>query len=235
MSKTEPQNNKHDGLRAVAADATGFGAAELRMTRDLILRPDQVLLQQGQPDSPYPKPFRYYLTLNGLYLAIIAVLGGFEGALEVLGAQPDLMTGLIEASGKSPDSFRADLDQWYSLTAVPLIALANYPPLHWLFRRWTRDGRIDGQVFTFLSAWTLMGMIPGLAGVVAPSVAWVSATLFLPILFVLIWRMGRGVWWTTRGQLLRRFLLATGVLVLVQIVASPVIMAVAMAGAVFAP
>lgn len=236
MSQTEPRNNKHDGLRAVAADATGFGAAELRMTRDLILRPGQVMRMQDQPDSPYPKPLKYYLTLNGLYLLLIALLGGFEGVLTLLWTSWGLFDRLVDMSGKSLDSFRADLDQWYSLVTVPIIALVNYPPLRWLFRRWSNDRRIEGQVFTFLSGWTLLGMIPGLIGIVAPSLNWIAGICFLPIFLFVFSRMGRDVWWRTRWQFVRRATVALMVIFLVQIlITSPLVMAVSLTGATFGP
>lgn len=220
----------------MAADATGFGAAELRMTRDLIVRPDVVLREQGRPGSPYPKPLRYYLTLNGLYLVVIALVGGFENAFSSYWtAFPEVMGRLVDVSGKSRDSFSADLDQWYSLTAVPIIALVSYPMLSWLLGRWTGARTVPGQTFTFLSAWTLMGMIPGLISLLVPSLSGLSALFILPILVMLILRMGRGVWWTTAGQFVVRLLQAAAVMIALQIVVAPIAIGIALAGAIWAP
>lgn len=228
----QPEQPPRGRLRDVAEDATGFGAAERRMTRDLLLRPDAVLVEQGQPGSPYPKPLRYYLTLTGLYLVLIAVLGGFE---RVLGDQAlMLLQDAVAASGKSQDAFTADLDQWYSLLAVPALALGLYPPLRFLFGRWS-GARPDGQAFVFLSGWTLLAAPLGLIGLVVPSLSWLSSGAWLPILIILMWRMGRGVWWTTRWQLVRRTVVAGVVIAIAQTIAATVAVGLALAGAVYGP
>ena len=232
----EPDQHPRGRLRDVAEDATGFDAAELRMTRDLLVRPHEVVTQAGHLDSPYPKPLRYYLTLTGLYLALIAILGGFESSLASLWtAAPDQMEAFIEMSGKSADSFRADLDQWYSFLVVPAIALANYPVLRFLFRRWTTGSRPGDEAFVFLSGFTLLAMVVGLSTLVIPGLKWLPLVTFLPFLFAVFLRMGRDVWWRTGGQLARRYLAVAVLLWLIQLPTMIVVTGLALAGAIFMP
>lgn len=235
MTQTNPpEEPPRGGLREVAADATGFGAAELRMTRDLVLSPGVVVREQASGDSPYPKPLRYYLTLNGLFLLLLGMLGGFEGRLSVLEARG--LAPFIEASGKSADSFMADLDQWYSILVVPLVALSFYPVLMFLFRRWSlTDRTAKGHAFTFMSGWTLWGLPLAIAAALWPVVGQISLFVGPLIIGTLFFRMGREVWWRTKGQFIRRFLVLIVLVHLAIILAGAASLVLGIMGATFAP
>lgn len=234
---TEPESGRapaRSRLGEVAEDATGFGASELRMTRDLVLHPALVVVAQALPGSPYPKPLRYYLTLNGVFLLLLAMLGGFEGRLGAIPAE--LFEPVMRMSGKSADSLMADLDQWYSILAVPLMALSSYPVLGWLFRRWSiPDPSARGQAFTFMSGWSLWGAPFALLGTVSAAMSTAAAWISVAIVALLFFRMGRGVWWRTAGQLTGRFATLFVLVHLAIIAAGVVALSLAMAGAAWAP
>lgn len=221
-------------LKAIAEDATGFGAGELRMTRDLVLNPRAVAAAQGDPASPYPRSLRYFLTLNGAYLLLVAILGGFQSQFETI-PEP-FIAWAMAAGGKSRDAFLADLDQWYSLAAVPIISLCFYVPLAFLFRRWTRSrAAASGQAFAYVSGWTLYGAVFGLVALFVPAVRVASALIAVLILATLFVRMGKGLWWSSAAQAVWRFVqLLIGML----IAYVPGVIAVAMisvAGAIYGP
>lgn len=232
---TVPENTPPRGrLREAAAEATGFGAPELRMTRDLVLDPHRVLLAQSAPGPDYPRPLRYYLTFNGLYLLVLGLLGGFEGRLGAIA--PDRLAPFVAASGKSLDSFMADMDQWYSVLVVPFVALSFYPVLRLLFRRWSINGRAaTGQTFTFMSGWSLWGAPFGLAAALWPPAATASLWLGPVIVALLFFRMGLGVWWTTTGQFVTRFLILFVLTQVAMILAGLVVLLLATLGATWGP
>lgn len=235
MTESDPRKEPvRKRLGEVAEDATGFGAAELRMTRDLVLDPARVVILQATPQSAYPRPLRYYLTLNALFLLLLGMLGGFEGRLGALPAE--LFEPVVRMSGKSLDGFMADLDQWYSLLAVPLMALSSYPVLGLLFRRWSiHDPGARGQAFTFMSGWSLWGAPFALAGTVSAALGSATAYISFAVVAVLFFRMGREVWWRTPGQLIGRFLILFVLVHLAIIAAGLVAILLAVAGAVWAP
>ena len=227
-------------LREIAEDATGFGVAELRLTSDLILRPRRVIDAYDELGSTagglYPKPFRYYLTLNGLYLLLIALMGGFEQVFSAT-MRPEDVAIAARAAGKSPDEFMADLDQWSSLLMVPVTTLVFVPPIFLLIRRWSPAGdRQDlRQTFIYLSAWTLYGIPLGLVPLVAMDLMyWTTAA------GVLLWVvpyavMGKGRWWRTRRGAVIKGVVLMVVAVLAMIPASLLVGAAAMTGAMLAP
>jgi len=235
MTQRDPQDERGGGrLREVAADATGFGAAELRMTRDLILHPRRVVTEQTAPGSPYPKPLRYYLTFNGLFLLLIGMLGGFEGRLSLVEAEA--LAPFVAESGKSLDSFMADLDQWYSILVVPLVALSFYPVLRFLFGRWSiHDRTAQGQAFTFMSGWTLWGAPFGLAAALSPMASLTSLALGPLLLILLFFRMGRDVWWRNAGEFVLRFLALFVLVHIAMLLAGLLSMVLAVIGATYAP
>lgn len=187
-------------VREFSEDVTGFGGAELRTTRDLYLRPSRVLdaYEAGAPDlGGYTRPLRYYLSINGLYLLLIAVTGGFGRLLHAYPAS--VIEQVARWSGKTVQAAGSDLDKWYSLLAVPALALALFGPLYLLFRRWSAVGpRIAfRQVFTFLSCWTLYGAPPALVLMWFPTLAALNLLTF-PLVFLATYtRLGRGRWWRT--------------------------------------
>lgn len=192
---------RREGLSELAEDAVGFGGQELRLTRDLILRPRAVMDAYDASGSTagglYPKPLRYYLTLNGLYLLLIALLGGFERALSSADAQQ--LAELAEKAGKSEGEFIGDLDQWYSLVSVPLFTIFMAGAAFLLIRRWSPGGdhRDFRQTFTFLNAYSLLAIPIGLAQMIMNSYpAWSVALTFVPLAIVYA-RVGAGRWWRT--------------------------------------
>lgn len=186
-----------------AEDAVGFGGQELRLTRDLLLRPAAVMdaydARGGTAGGLYPKPMRYYLTLMGIYLLLIALLGGFEGALS--GGGMDVLWGkLAVAAGKSQGEFMADLDQWYSLISVPITAAFFGGAAFLLIRRWSpADDQQDfRQTFSYLNAYSVVAVPFGLASVAfEPLRPWMLPITFL-LLAVTFARVGAGRWWRTR-------------------------------------
>lgn len=233
MTELEPGARRRK-LRAVAEDATGFGAAEVRMTRDLVLDPHAVAAAQGDPDSPYPRSLRYFLTFNGLYLLLVAVLGGFQ--TQMSGLPEPFLNWAMSVSGKSRDGLMADLDQWYSLTSLPIISLCLYLPLAFLFRRWTgsRDAG-SGQAFAYVSGWSLYGAAFGVAAVFLPALRPWSPLIAVAILAMLFLRMGRNVWWVTAGQAAGRFSMLMAGLLMAYAPGVVLTALATLAGALYAP
>lgn len=222
-------------MRDLAEDATGFGAGELRMTRELVLKPQSALVGMASGDPAYPRPFRYYLAVNAIFLILAAMLGGYARSYEQM-LPPEAARYLADLAGKSLEALYADLDQWYSLSAPPVLALAYYPPLTWLFGRWTRD-RLppSGQAFAYLSGWTLLGMPFGLTGILFPDVRNGLLIFSAAILSWLFFRMGRGLWWTTPAGFVGRFLQVVLALLLSTVIAGLATGIIAGVGAVLAP
>jgi hypothetical protein len=228
VSTQEPEvggkEPRGSALRELAEDASGFGVAELKLTRDLVLRPGRVMDAYDAEGSTagglYPKPFRYYLTINGVYLLLMALLGGVE----------QLMTAF-------PVEDLAELDQWFSLVMVPVTTLVFVPPIFLLIRRWSPAGdRQDlRQTFTFLNAWTLYNVPLGLIPLIRPDLLlWASAAgiLVWPLLYAV---MGRGRWWRTRKGAWIKGVVLLFVALVVMIPASIVAWVAALAGAMLAP
>ncbi|HEY0103865.1 MAG TPA: hypothetical protein VGB60_10395 [Brevundimonas sp.] len=235
MSNQKPADGERSRpLRDVAEDATGFGAPEIRMTRDLILNPGAVAAAQGQPDSPYPRSLRYFLTWNGIFLVLVTVLGGFQSQFAAL-PEP-FITWAMQTSGKSRDAFLGDLDQWYSLAAIPVISLFLYLPLAFLFRRWTGSRAAgSGQAFAYVSGWSIYGAAFGLAALFVPAVRAASPVLTVLILAVLFLRMGKGRWWTSGGQALWRFVQLLLGMLIVFVPAVLIVTAITVVGALYGP
>lgn len=236
----DAKRGRHEGLAELAEDAVGFGGQELRLTRDLILRPHAVMDAYDARGSTagglYPKPLRYYLTVYGLYLLVIAVLGGFEG--QIRGEAFDKLLGpLITASGKSPGEFMADVDQWYSLASVPVTAFFFGGSMFLLIRRWSpADDRQDfRQTFTYLNAYNVIGIPFGLIGIVAPGLSpWMVPLTFL-IMAVTFARVGRGRWWRTPAGAWGKGALLLAVNLLAFIPASMILFGIAAGAARYLP
>ena len=185
----------------LAADVLGFGGRELLTAKALILRPAGVLqawMEQGaEGGGQYSRPLRLYLALNAFLMLILFIKGGAGFLLEDL--PPEVMTALLEQSGKSSDAFIADADGWMTLVMVPLLsvfyALASAP----LLRLWDPDNlgwrRGFRASFAWLCAWTVL-ILPltwwgydrnPLAGAIALAIMVLGIVAFL--------RMGRGRWY----------------------------------------
>jgi hypothetical protein len=206
------------GLRDLAEDAVGFGAAEYRLSRDLFRRPRTVMDAYDREGSTagglYPRPLRYWLTLNGLYLALSAVSGWQERSLQASGIEEDAnFAELARRAGKSLEEFNNDLEQWMSLVALPIYALVIGGALFLLIRRWSPLGdRQDfHQTFTFLNAWTLWTLPPSiLAMLLLPPKQVILLTFPLMLLSIpaVYTVFGAGRWWRTRrGAVLKGLLL----------------------------
>lgn len=221
------------GLKAVAEDATGFGAGEALMTRDLILRPRTVAMAQGDPASPYPRAVRYLLTISGLFLAVMALLGGYQSAFSQMPAS--FLEPLAAHAGKSRDALVADLDQWFAFIVVPVVNFALFVPLKYLVGRWRGRQGAGGQALVFLSGWMLYGAPFTIAAMVLTPLKAVSGWLSLIIIVVLFVRIGRGNWWSRPGQAVWRFVQMAVLMILAYIPAVAVVAAVAVGGAVFGP
>ena len=228
-------------LHEVVEEAVGFGGAELRLTRDLLLRPRRTLdaydAHGGTAGGLYPKPLRYYLTLNGVYLLLMAVTGGFEQALSVSPGSGKMLADLARFAGKSLDETRADLDQWFALFSVPIYTLAIAGPLYLLIRRWSpADNRTDfHQTFTFLNLWTLYQIPLALVAQFAPGMMLpVTAVTYLlaPVVYAIV---GRGRWWRTRGGAVGKGALLTVVTLLLAIPGAMLIWAAAILALKFLP
>ncbi|HEX8570913.1 MAG TPA: hypothetical protein VF699_13475 [Caulobacteraceae bacterium] len=208
-TETPGAPKRGEALREVAEDAIGFGAAELRLTRDLLRRPRAVMDVYDAHGSTagglYPRPLRYWATINGLYLLLTALAGGLERSLQVSqsGATREDLEWLAGRAGKTVEEFSADLEQWMSLVMLPLYALIFGGALFLLFRKWSpADDRQDfNQTFTFLNAWTLWTLPFGLVSMFLLSndlmMLLSVAVMFLsiPIVYAVF---GRGRWWRTR-------------------------------------
>ena len=244
MSTQEPEAEgkepRGSALRELAEDASGFGAAELRLTRDLIIRPRRVMDAYDEHGSTavglYPKPFRYYLTLNGLYLLLLALLGGFEQIMGGIMPMEDV-AALAAHAGKTPEQFVGDLDQWMSLLMVPLTTLVFVPPIFLLIRRWSpADDRQDlRQTFTYINAWTLYGLPLGLLPMLVPDLMWATTVAGIALWVLPYAVMGRGRWWRTRRGAVIKGVVLVAVSLLAMIPASFFVGIVAFAGAMWGP
>lgn len=189
-------------LEQLSEDVSGFGSAEIRTFRDLLIRPAKALerwmVLGPTANGQYSRPLRFYFGLCGIMTLILLL----KGEATVFEAMPEnFVNDLAASAGKSADTFRADADNWYSFVLVPLscvfYALATVP----LLRLWDREnlGWRKGfrATFAFLNAWTVLVLPvtwwsnePDTAGLVAAIVFFVAAIFsFL--------RIGRGRWWRT--------------------------------------
>ena len=227
-------------IKELAEDATGFGVTELRTTKDLLLRPRKVLdayeAHGATGGGLYTRAFRYYLALNGVYLLLIALTGGFERMFQAM--PPEVLEWATRQSGKSADAFRADLDQWMSLIALPVTALTFAIPLYWLFRRWSGADARTGfrQTFTYLSLYTLYGAPISLLSALVPGILpWLSAMTFLltPLVFLVLG--GGGRWWRTKRGAAGRALLLVLCVNLASLPGGVLIWGIGLAGAIYGP
>lgn len=229
------------GVGELTEDATGFGVRELRLTRDLLLRPRRVMSAYDTRGATggglYPKPLRYYLELNGLYLLIVTLTGGFDRTVGAGLTRTDLAAWAASA-GKSVDEFGADLDQWFSLLSVPVFALFVAGPVYLLIRKWSpADDRTDfRQTFTFLNLWTLYILPIGIVGLFSSTeiMLWLNVLMFglLPGVYLII---GKGRWWRTRGGAVLKGAVLLAVTAIAMLPASVLVGMGAYAGARFMP
>lgn len=187
----------------LAEDVLGMGGRELVTVRDLLLRPATVLrawMEGGaEGGGVYARPLRLYLALNAILMLILFLKGGAGFMLE--GYPSEVMTPLLEQSGKTRDAFIADADGWMTLVMVPLIslffALAATPLLRW----WDKDDlgwrRGFRATFGWLCAWTVPMMPLAWWGYGKGPVAALVSLVIMLLGIVAFVRMGRGRWFTT--------------------------------------
>lgn len=237
----DARSTRRQALSEFAEDATGFGAAEWRLTRDLIVKPRAVLdaydAYGSSAGGHYPKPVRYYLLINGLYLLAVTLFGGFERTFDLNPQSAEVLPEMAQYAGKSVGEFRADLDQWFSLISVPIWTLFIAGAAYLLIRRWSpADDRSDfRQTFSLLNAYTLLTIPPALVALVVPSLMWWELPLTFLLLGVAFARMGSSRWWRTRrGGWLKGAVLLLAV-ALAYVPSILIIGGVAFAGAFFLP
>jgi hypothetical protein len=203
----DADRTRREGLAELAEDTVGFGGQELRLTRDLVLRPGAVMdaydAHGPTAGGIYPKPLRYWLTINGLFLLLSAISGAMDrtfGDASTSGRGLELMAA---RAGKSVDEFRADVEQWMSLFSLPIYALIFGGMLFLLFRRWSpgADRQDFRQTFTYLNAYTVWVLPFSCASFLLPTKIMLVITipLTLVIMAILFALLGRGRWWRTRA------------------------------------
>lgn len=235
----EAGRTRREGLSELAQDAVGFGGQELRLTRDLILRPRAVMdaydAHGSMAGGLYPKPLRYYLTIMGLYLLCIGLLGGFERLRTP--EQTEVFADLASKAGKTIDEFSNDFDQWYSLFSIPITALFIGGAAFLLIRRWSPAGdRQDfRQTFTFLNAYSVLTIPVGLVGLVSVTASLWTLPLMYAILMVTYARVGKGRWWRTHAGAWGKGALFLLVNLLVLIPAGGLMFGLSLGGATFLP
>ena len=184
----------------------------------------------------YPRPMRYYLTIMGLYVLAIALVGGFERQMSG-DAFDSLFTPVAVAAGKSLAEFQSDFEQWYSLLSVPVTAIFFGGASWLLIRKWSAAGdRHDfHQTFTYLNAFSVLGIPCGFVSMLAPSLTAAMLPLSFVLMAVTYARVGRERWWRTRtGAWGKGALLLTANL-LAYLPAILLLMGVAVGGARFLP
>lgn len=202
---TDGETTRKQAIKDLSEDTLGFGGAEVRTARDLLVRP-RLVLQAWMIEGPtgggrYAKPLKLYLTLNAIIMLIVFLKGGLSFYLE--GMPAEMLNPLLEQAGKSRDAFMADADGWMSFLTIPvmapLYALAAMP----LFRLWDAEDlgvrRGFRASFAYLNAWTVP-MLPLSWFVFGTGPAALIASLLMAVLgFAAFLRMGRGRWY--RGVL----------------------------------
>ena len=233
---------KPASLGEMAEDASGFGMTDFRLTRDLVLRPGAVQDAYDAHGSTaggrYPRPMRYYIALNGAWLLVTALMGGYETML--VGSPFDLyqLWGMGEISGKDRAEFMADIEQWLSLLSLPVMTAIVALPLFWTISKWSPlDWRHDlNQTVTFLNAWTLYQMPFGLLMLVWPKemASW-SILAMLAVALVAYVAIGKGRWWRTTGGAVGKGVLLCVMILVLMMPASLASGVLALVGATYAP
>lgn len=231
---------KPASLGEMAEDASGLGLSDFRLTRDLILRPGAVQDAYDAHGSTaggrYPRPMRYYIALNGLWLLVTALMGGYETMLDA--SQLDIYATWGADSGKERAEFMADFEQWLSLLSLPVMTLFLALPLFWAISRWSPlDWRHDlNQTVTFLNAWTLYQIPFALLMLTWPDAMapWsVPAMLAMAVLAYL--GIGTNRWWTTTAGAIGKGVLLCAMVLVLFVPASLAAGFLALVGATHAP
>lgn len=185
----------------LAEDVVGFGGRELATVKDLFLRPAKVLqawMEKGADGGGvYARPLRLYLGLNAILMLVLFLRGGSGFVLDNL--PPELMTPLLEQTGKSRDAFVSDADGWMTLVMVPILSASYSLAAVGLLRLWDDEdlGWRKGfrASFAWLCAWTVPMMPLAWWGYgFSPTAAIIGA--IIPLIGVIAFvRMGHGRWY----------------------------------------
>lgn len=209
---TEPKPRAEDdgrGLHHLAEDSVGFGERELRTVKDAVLRP-RAMLEAYMDRGPsgggiYARPLRFYLSLCGIMMLQLFLMGG--ATLLLAGLPPEALDPLIAQSGKSRDAFMSDADNWMSLVLVPLnslfYALVSAPLLRWWDTAdlgWRKSFR---ATFHYLNVWTLPFVPIAFLSYLPQTAFWMTPVMVV-LSFVAFLRVGKGRWYrTTAGGLVK--------------------------------
>lgn len=202
---TDGETTRKQAIKDLSEDTLGFGGAELRTARDLLVRP-RLVLQAWMIEGPtgggvYAKPLKLYLALNAILMLLVFLRGGLSFYLE--GMPAEMLDPLLQSADKSREAFLADADGWMSLVTVPIMApfyaLAAMP----LLRLWDAEDlglrRGFRASFAYLNAWTVP-MLPLAWFIFSPGPLAAACSLLMMVLGVVAFmRMGRGRWY--RGVL----------------------------------
>lgn len=227
----EPEAGLHD----LSEDATGFGQRELRTVRDAFVKPaamlDAYMTMGPSGGGVYARPLRFYLTLCGVIMLQLFLMGGTT--IMFAGLPPEALDPLIAQSGKSRDAFLADADNWMSLVLVPLnallYALVSAPLLRWWDAAdlgWRKSFR---ATFHYLNVWTLP-FIPIAFLAYMPSTAVWSSVGMLILGFIAFIRVGKGRWYRTLPGGLVKAAVITAATFISSLIATFPLMAVGLAG-----
>lgn len=224
------------GVSMAAEDTVGFGVPELRLTRDLLLRPKAVLDAYDLGPSGggrYARPLRYLLGLNGVFLFVMAFMGGFQRTMP-----PEtraMFADLAARAGRPLAEYLNDFEHLLALFMVPVWLLFTVFPLALLLRSWTKSSFRSAlrQTLTYLSFWTLLVFVPGLlAYILAPDRPEFALATFLvaPLAF---WWLGRGRWFRSAAGGFVKGVAVTSLMLLLYVPSSLASFLPAMLGAYF--
>jgi acyl-CoA synthetase (AMP-forming)/AMP-acid ligase II len=203
------------GLHHLSEDTTGFGQRELRTVRDAFARPAAMLeayMTRGPTGGgEYARPLRFYLTLCGILMLQLFLMGGTKMVLA--GLPPEVIDPLVAQSGKSRELFLSDADNWMSLVLVPInavfYALVSAPLLRWWDHEdlgWRRAFR---GTFHYLNVWTLPFVPIGFLAYVPATMGWMTVVMIV-LSFVAFLRIGKGRWYrSTLGGVLKAVVITT--------------------------
>ncbi len=226
------------GYADAAEDATGFGVRDLRVSKDLVLRP-RAVLRAYHEEGPtaggrYPRPLRYFLALNGLLMLILFFMGGMDGMMP-----PEFRTLAAEfaaRAGESVDAWIGDFDGWASFATVPLVSafmLGGFAPLlkWWCGCDWRRAVR---GALVYSAGWTLL-LVPLSPFFYRQEYGLIGAVIMYGLGVVTFLRMGRGTWYQTAVAGVLKGLLLIAVTLLVTVPAQILVFGVGVLGATFGP
>lgn len=226
------------GLHDLSEDATGFGRQELRTIRDAFVRP-AAMLEAYMTLGPtgggeYARPLRFYLTLCGVLMLQLFLMGGTE--VMMVGFPPDLLNALVDQSGKSHDRFMADADNWMSLVLVPINALFYALFAAPLIRWWDPEDlgwrRAFRATFHYLNVWTLPIVPIGFLAYMQATAGWTTLAM-IGVAFVVFLRIGKDRWYQSPAAGVGKAALITLASFLGTFVATVPMMIIGLGGAVF--